>query len=564
MYDLIIRNAHISDGLGNPLIKGDLAVKDGRVAAVGNIDVAAEEIVDAEGLVLSPGVIDIHTHYDAQLTWDKTASPSPALGVTTVVVGNCGFGVAPAPAEHRDSILANLAEVEAMSLESLRAGIDTSYETFGEYMSLLDQKGTYPNVAVLASHAVMRTAVMGDEGSQRSSTPDELDQMLDLFREAMDAGAVGLGSSSNENHRGAGGIPISSRFSSDDEYRSFAKVLSEYDHGVFMATFGEKHGIPFVEEMCEISGRPSCYAAHFYHPRQPQRGLRIMNQAEEARRRGHPVFTQGSCQPLSLSFYLDGAYALKTYSIWPTTQDHDELRKIFSDTRFRNDFREALDTFDSARLFTGRWEWVIVAVAGADKNRDLEGRSVLDIASEREVDPVDLFFDLALEENFKTKYAFYLLNMEDEGVAELIGNDGTLISLSDAGAHNSMLCDAGYAMHLFGYWSREKGLFDLPTAIRKVTHDPAEVYGIIDRGQLTVGAWADMILFDPDTISVTKMTQHFDLPANGERLLRQAPGLRGTWVNGTRVFDGEDYLDVAAPGHLLRKFSGVCPKLGMT
>ena len=212
-----------------------------------------------------------------------------------------------------------------------------------------------------------------------------------------------------------------------------------------------------------------------------------------------------------MSFYLDGAYALKTYSLWPTTEDHEELRAIFSDVGFRNEFREALGTFDSARLFTGRWEWVIVAVAGQEKNRDLEGKSVLEIASERGADPVDLFFDLALEENFKTKYAFYLLNMEDEGVAEIIGNDGTLISLSDAGAHNSMLCDAGYAMHLYGYWSREKGLFDLPTAIRKVTHDPAEVYGIIDRGQLTVGAWADMILFDPDTISITKMTQHFDL-----------------------------------------------------
>ena len=563
MYDLIIRNALIADGLGNPLIEGDLAVKDGRVAAIGRIEGNALDTLDAEGHVLAPGVIDIHTHYDAQLTWDKTASPSPALGVTTVVVGNCGFGVAPAPEEHRDSILANLAEVEAMSLESLRAGIDTNYETFGEYMSLLEEKGTYPNVAVLASHAVMRTAVMGDAGSQRAATDDELEQMLGLFREAMDAGAVGLGSSSNENHRGAGGIPIASRFSKDDEYRSFAKVLSEYDHGVFMATFGEMHGIPFVEEMSEISGRPGCYAANFYHPRQPERGVRIMKEAEAARQRGLPVFTQGSCQPLSLSFYLDGAYALKTYSIWPTTEDQDELRTIFSDTSFRDDFRDAIKDFDSARLFTGRWEWVIVAVAGLDKNKDLEGKSVLEIALERDVDPLDLFLDLALEEDFKTKYAFYLLNMEDDGVAEIIGNDGTLISLSDAGAHNSMLCDAGYAMHLFGYWSREKGLFDLPTAIRKVTHDPADVYGIIDRGQLTVGAWADMILFDPDTISITKMTQHFELPADGDRLLRQATGLLGTWINGTQVFDGNDYVDVVAPGHILRKFSGEPPKLGM-
>lgn len=563
MYDLIIRNARIADGLGSALVNGDLAVKDGRVAAVGNIESSARETFDANNDVLAPGVIDIHTHYDAQLTWDRTASPSPALGVTTVVIGNCGFGVAPAPAEHRDSIIANLAEVEAMSLASLQAGMDSNYESFDEYLSLLEEKGVYPNVAVLASHTVMRTAVMGDEGSRRNSTQNELDQMLALFREAMDAGAVGLGSSSNENHRGAGGTPIASRLSSDEEFRAFAQVLSEYDHGVFMATFGEKHGIPFVEEICEISGKPSCYAPHFYHPHQPKRAVQIMNQAEDARRRGLPVFTQGSCQPLSLSFYLDSAYSLKTYSLWPDTEDHDELRIIFSDPVFRNKFREALRTFDSSHLFTGRWDWVVVAVAGHKKNADLEGRNIAEIASQRGVDPLELFFDLALEEDFATKYTFYMLNMEEAGVAEIIANDGTLISLSDAGAHNSMLCDAGYAMHLFGHWARDKELFDLPTAIRKVTHDPAEVYGIIDRGQLTPGAWADMILFDPDTISITKMTQHFDLPANGERLLRKAPGLRGTWINGARVFNGEDYLDILAPGHVLREFSGACPKLGM-
>ena len=234
MYDLIIRNARIADGLGNPLTAGDLAVKDGRVAAVGAVTGEAKETLDAEGKVLAPGVIDLHTHYDAQLTWDQTASPAGALGVTTVVVGNCGFGIAPAPAAQRDAILANLAEVEGMSLKSLMAGVDTSYESFGEYMDLLKRKGVYPNVAVLASHTVFRTAVMGDEGSTRESTPEELAQMLDLFRGAMAAGAVGLGSSTNENHRGAGGIPIASRLATDDEFRAFVAVMAEFDHGVFI------------------------------------------------------------------------------------------------------------------------------------------------------------------------------------------------------------------------------------------------------------------------------------------------------------------------------------------
>lgn len=563
MHDLIVRNARIADGLGNPLIEGDLAVKDGRVAALGAVNGDAAETVDAQSLVLAPGVIDLHTHYDAQLTWDQTASPAGALGVTTVVIGNCGFGIAPAPVDRRATILANLAEVEGMALESLQAGVDWGFESFGEYLDMLQAKGVYPNVAVLASHTVMRTAVMGDDGSKRPSTPDELEQICTLFREAMDAGAVGLGSSSNENHRGAGGIPIASRLAVDDEYWRLADVLHDYDHGVFMSTCGEHQGIPFMAEMARRSGRPSFYAPLFYFAHQPERAIGIVSAAEAARASGVPVYAQGSCQPLSLAFTIDKAYILKAMAPWPATEDHDELRRIFTDPSFRDAFRETLSKPDSQHVFKGRWDWVPIAVTTTEKNKHLEGRTVADIAAERGVDPFDLFLDLGLEEDFGTKYTFFVLNMDDDRVGELIVNDGTLISLSDAGAHNALLCDAGYAMHLFGHWVRERGLFDLPTAIRKVTSDPADAYGVIDRGRLTPGAWADMILFDPDTVTITKLERHFDLPAGGERLLRRAPGLHGTWVNGTRVFDGERDLDVPAPGQVLRKFASGLPKLGM-
>ena len=563
MHDLIIRNARIADGLGNPLIAGDLAVRDGRVAEVGQVAGGAAREVDAEGLVLAPGVVDLHTHYDAQLTWDSTASPAGALGVTTVVIGNCGFGVAPAPVDKRDQILANLAEVEGMSLDALTEGMDWGFESFGEYLALLKAKGVYPNVAVLASHTVMRTAVMGAEGSERPSTPEELDAMLVHCREAMDAGAIGLGSSSNENHRGAGGIPIASRLASDDEFRAFAQVLGEYDHGVFMATCGEHHGIPFLEELSRISGKASFYAPLFYFAHQPQRAIGLVRAAEAARARGVPVYNQGSCQPLSLSFTLDHAYILKAMKHWPATEDHDELREILSDPTFRDAFRETLKTPDSQHIFKGRWDWVPIATTALDKNKDLAGRTIAEVAEERGVDPLDLFLDLGLEEDFQTKYTCFMLNMDEAGVAELLVNDGTLISLSDAGAHNALLCDAGYAMYLLGHWVREKGLFDLPTAIRKVTSDPAEAYGILDRGRLTPGAWADMMLFDPDTISITNMEQHFDLPAGGERLLRRAPGLHGTWVNGVQVFDGGDYLEVPAPGRVLTDFAKRPPTLAM-
>lgn len=560
MYDLIIRNARIADGLGNALIEGDLAVKDGRIAQVGAVAGDASETFDAQGLVLAPGAVDLHTHYDAQLTWDQTASPAGALGVTTVVIGNCGFGITPAPADKRDMILANLAEVEGMALESLQEGVDWSFESFGEYIDTLKEKGVYPNVAVLASHTVMRTAVMGAEGSERPAAPEELAVMLGMFRDAMTAGAVGLGSSSNENHRGAGGIPIASRLASDDEFRAFADVMRDFDHGVFMATCGEHHGIPFLEELSQISKRPSFYAPLFYYSHQPERGIGIVKAAEAARARGIPVYAQGSCQPLSLSFTLDQAYILKAMAPWPATEDHDALREIFGDPAFRNAFRETLKTPDSQHIFKGRWDWVSITVSS---DASLEGRTIAEIAAERGADPLDTFLDLGLSEDFQTKYTFFMLNMEEDGVAELLVNDGTLISLSDAGAHNALLCDAGYAMYLLGHWVRERGLFDLPTAIRKITSDPADAYGIIDRGRLTQGAWADMILFDPDEISITNMERHFDLPAGGERLLRRAPGLHGTWVNGVRIFDGDDYITVPAPGQVLTEFASGLPKLGM-
>jgi N-acyl-D-amino-acid deacylase len=564
MSDLVFRNARIADGLGNPLIEADLAVEGGRVAAIGRIKDDAAETIDAKGLVLAPGVIDLHTHYDAQLTWDKTASPSPALGVTTVVIGNCGFGIAPTPANRRDTVLANLSEVEAMSLDALHAGVDWGFETFGEYLDMLRRKSVYPNVAVLASHTVMRTAVMGDEASKRSSTPAELEQMLALFREAMDAGAIGLGSSTNENHRGFGGIPIASRMASEDEFRAFMQVLADYRHGAFMATCGYHTTVDFLEELATISGRPALYAPVVHYSNDPGRAPDILAACDAARARGIPVYSQASCQPLSLSFSLTSAYILKTIHPWPADGSPDQLRLIFADPGFRQSIRDTLSRPDPRRVFDGDWKLMDVTSVALPKNTALEGRTIAEIADAKGCDPLDAFLDLGLDEDLQTIFTGRILNVDEDKVADILRNDGALVSLSDAGAHNTFLCDAGYAVYLFARWVRELRALDLPTAIRKVTSDPADVYGILDRGRLVPGAHADMILFDPETISITKMSRHRDMPAGGERLLRSAPGLKGTWVNGVQVFDGADYVQHArGPGNVLTQFRAGKPRLAM-
>lgn len=564
MYDLVIMNARIADGLGNPLIDGDLAVKDGRVAAIGRINDGLAATVNAKGMVLAPGAVDLHTHYDAQVTWDPTCSPSPALGVTTVVIGNCGFGIAPTPPNRRDTVLANLAEVEAMPLEALKVGVDWGFESFGEYLDMLKRKSVYPNVASLASHTVMRTAVMGDAGSERESTQDELRQILALFRDAMESGAVGLGSSTNENHRGFGGIPIASRMASEDEFRALSRVMADYRHGVFMATCGHHTTVPFLEELATISGRPSVYAPLVQYPNDHGRAPGILAQCDAARARGNPVYAQASCQPLSLAFALDGAYILKTIHPWPAQGSHAELMRIFADPAFRAAIRDSLSQYDPKRIFNGDWQYMDVTTTALAKNVALNGRTIAEIAATQGRDPIEVFFDLGVEEDLKTVFTGRILNVDEGKVGDILRNDGALVSLSDAGAHNTLLCDAGYAMYLYGRWVRELRAMDLPTAIRKVTSDPADVYGIIDRGRLTIGAFADMILFDPDTITITRPERHRDMPAGGERLLRRAPGLLGTWVNGVRIFDGTNYVPhQRGPGHVLTQFTQGLPKLAM-
>jgi len=564
MHDLIINNARIADGLGNPLFEGAVAVKDGRIVEVGDVSGSAAETVDAGGQVLAPGVIDVHTHYDAQLTWDATCSPSPALGVSTVVIGNCGFGIAPATPEVRTLLARNLSVVEAMAYETLEAGIDWNFQSFAEYLDLIEKKGAYPNVAAYASHSVIRSYVMKEEGSEREATSDELAQMVALFRDCMEAGAMGLGSSTFENHNGYGGVPVPSRLASDEEFKAYARVLGEYGYGSMMATCGNKTTIPFLEELAAISGRPVVYAPLLYYSSQPDRAHGIARQCAEARGRGRPVYAQASCQPLSMDFKLTLAYPMLTIEGWPQQEDVESLTPIFSDPAFRQRIRDDLKVSRGTRIFNGHWDRVEVTIADTPENAALEGRTIAEIAEERGADPVDVFLDLGLAENLQTTFTAKLLNVEEDKVAELLQDSGCMVSLSDAGAHHTFFCDAGFGMHFLGHWVREKKLFDLPTAIRKLTSDLADIYGLIDRGRLVPGAWADMILFDPDEIHVTRPERVVDLPANGTRLTRHAPGLKGTWVNGVKVFDGSDYVALdRAPGQILREFSGAMSSVGM-
>lgn len=565
MHDLIIRNATLIDGSGRAGEITDVAVSGERISDIGDVRGGAREEIDATGMTLAPGIIDAHTHYDAQLTWDPTASPSPALGVTTVIIGNCGFGIAPATPETRDLILANLSEVEAMSLDSLRAGVRWEFETFPEYLDMLRRDGVYPNVASFASHSAMRTVVMGADASVREARPDELETMTRMFREAMQAGAIGLGSSTFENHNGRNGIPMPSRLASRAEFLAFAKVMGELGSGLTVITCGEATDIPFLAELARTSGRPAVYAPLLHYGNQPQRAHAIMRQCGEARRQGLPVYAQASCQPLSMDFRLDSAYPMLTVEPWSELDPGDpaSLKASFRDPRFRARFKQSLSRPEGGRIFNGNWAHVEIALAGREANRALEGATLAAIAAARGVDPADLFFDLALEEDLETTFTAKLLNIDEDRVGELLEDAGNMVSLSDGGAHLTFFCDAGFGMHFLGRWVRDLKRFDLASAVKKLTSDVADIYGLIDRGTVRPGAYADLILFDAATVGITGTRRVCDLPNGAARLLRSATGLKTVWVNGSAIFSDGEYRGGPRPGHVLRRFATARPRVGM-
>ena len=559
MYDLVIRGALVADGLGQPLELKDIAVKAGRVAALGRITEAARETVNADGLVLAPGIVDLHTHYDAQLNWDPTASPSPALGVTTVVMGNCGFSLAPCPPACRDIVARNLAEVEGMELNALRAGIEWSFESFADYLAALRRKGAYPNVAAFVGHSTVRTAVMGEAGSSRVANADELAQMKRLVAEAMTAGAIGLASTTHDNHYGAGGVPMPSRLASDEEFHVLVGALKEAQRGLFQMTVGPRTTVAFLEQLARESGRPMVFAAVNHNAMFPERCTAIMSEIEAARARGAEIWAQTNCQPLSMDFPLTSAYCMYGLDSWTSIRDattKDAFRRAFADPAFRQRYMDELSVKKRGRLFNAEWHKIEVAYAAKPEHRALEGRPLDEIARERGCHPAEAMFDIALSEDLDTVFNAKLLNSEEDAVEPLIKNEAGVISLSDGGAHLRYMCDAAFGLHLLGRWVREKQSFTLEDAIRRLTSMPAKAYRLIDRGVIRPGAFADLLLFDPATVGRGPLRRVYDLPGGESRLIRDPLGVHGVWVNGTMVFDGKAYVPHAhPPGHVLDTFA---------
>ena len=562
----LFRGATVYDGTGADPVRADLLVRDGRVAALGDgarTAAGEAEVIDAGGLALMPGIVDLHTHYDAQLTWDPGCSPSPALGVTTAVIGNCGFGIAPCPPALRDTMLRNLSVVEGMDLGALRTGTRWEFETFAAYLDLLRRLGPSLNVAVFAGHSAIRTAVMGEDASLRvEPTAAELAAMVAQVRDAMADGAIGFASSFSPNHSGWGGAPMPSTIATDAELHAMLEPMREAGRGVFMSATGPRATPEYMEDVAARTGRPAFISTvlAMYSDSAPTRGLAMYDRCAEATDRGHEVRIQASCQPLTFDFDLHTPYVwypLPSFApVKAAAGDAEALARIYADPSFREAFRADLRSPPSGVIFTGDWTQVAVAIA-SDARRDLQDRTIAALAAEAGVDPIDWLFDFGLDERLGARFAGRFFNNRDEGVAPLITHRAGVITLSDAGAHLGYLCDAGFGLHLLGHWARETGIFTLQEAVRRLTSHPADAYRIPGRGRIVAGAAADLLLFDPATVGISRLRAAHDLPGGARRLVRDPVGVHGTWVNGTRTFDGTSILGHASgrgPGAVLDRF----------
>ena len=543
--DLVLRGARVIDGTGGPSQQADVGVAEGTIVAVGDVDAPDAEVIDLDGLVLAPGFIDPHTHYDAQLLWDRDLTPSTWHGVTTVITGNCGFGLAPTLPEHRPIILRTLENVEGMPLDALEEGVPWTFETFPEYLDAVATEPMRANVGVLAPHTPMRFYVLGEDATERAATDEEVARLRELVAEALDAGAVGFSSSRTEHHVGAYGKPVPSRLAAMEEIRTLAGVLGEQGRGTLQSTWSDDL---WVEEFADLSrdiDRPVSWAALMVIKENPEFARSVVDRVAAA---GGSVHPQVACRPIVVQISLGEPSPLANVPAFSEAlaRDRDGRKELYADPAWR------------ARARTGmrdRWGTKLdhATVQETERHAELRnGPTLAEIGARTGGDATDAMCDLALAEDLRTRFRMVMVNDDETQVAELLGDRRFLLGLSDAGAHTSQLCDANYATHLLQRFVRELEALSLEEGVWRLTGHPAEVYGIEGRGRIAPGFVADLVAFDSQTVGSADLERVWDLPAGADRLVARSTGIEHIWVAGTATRrDGMD-IDGVRPGRLLR------------
>jgi N-acyl-D-amino-acid deacylase len=552
--DVVIKGGTVVDGLGGPARWADVAVRHGRVVAVGP-DLDGDSVIDATGRIVAPGFVDVHTHYDAQVFWDPGLTSSCWHGVTSVIAGNCGFSIAPTRPAQRDVIVRTLQAVEDMSEKMLHAGIDWSFETFAEYLTLVEAKGTILNYGCYMGHSPVRLFVMGDEGYEREATPDEVASMREVVADGMRAGAVGFASSYSANHRGDRGLPVPSRNGTREEFVALASVLGELGYGAVAYAPGATVSWRDSYELQPAIGRPLMWTPMLTtYPETDYRAMMRVHAAGLAA--GADVHPQITCLPLTIQLRMDNPYYFRTVPIFLELLGHPvtAFASFYSDRSWRAEAVRQVPDVKPPVI----WERFLVAETQA--NPHLIGRDVASVATERGVSEIDVLCDLALADDLGTRFLVTLSNIEPGPVTELMTQPGAVFGQSDAGAHVAQLCDANMPTELLAHWVRDRGVFTLEQAIHKLTAELADMFGLRDRGRLAPGAAADIVVFDLETLDPGPLRRVRDLPGDEERLIADAPvGIDHVFVNGVPITaHGESLVRTmtARPGQILRAHGG--------
>jgi N-acyl-D-aspartate/D-glutamate deacylase len=528
--EVAIRGGMLVDGTGSAPRRADLGIAGGRISEIGE-NVAGDREIDASGRLVTPGFVDIHTHYDPQVLWDPELSPSCWHGVTSVVAGNCGYSIAPTKSDGRGTLLRTLDKVEDMRLATLEAGVSWNFESYAEYLGVIGSRGTAINFGGYVGHTPVRIYVMGQDAYERHATEDEVAQMKQLVAASIRGGALGFSSDRAGFHIGDGGRPVPSVAASVEETEALMQVTAEIGQGIIHVAPGENY--EWVYDFQPRLGRTINWSSILTYPDGSKRDYRPkLERQEQAHRAGHDIWVQVTCRPILQQIVMrEPTPFYQMASFAELVSVPVEARPaLYADEGWRSRVRAE---FDDPKTVNPRWETFLVAES--DASPELCGRSVASIAEERGCTPFDVVCDVALKEELETRFSVTFANDDEEGVTKLLRGEGCIMGLSDAGAHVGQICDAVMPTDFLSNWVRDRELMSPEEGIRKLTGEIADVLRI-EQGYLREGAPADVLVLDWENLATGPIRRVKDMPADGDRLIADQPtGIDHILVNGVPI-----------------------------